>query len=191
MKNKRKNKKQKKKSLVKRFFKIVFSILTVYFIGVVGFFVYAYMTNDPSNNNDSFVNKVVNKVAPQVPERTVALIACTDEEEGRTDGIMLVDYNSVNNQISVVSIPRDTKVSIPPDMWEIMVQNEPLIANDNPSFKKINAIPNYGREQGMEFLEGATRPAFCIDSYGNVGLLSVLIDRLIGRGKASKLTCYF
>ena len=153
MKNKRKNKKRKKKSLLKRFFRIVFSILTVYFIGVVGFFVYAYMTNDPSNNNDSFVNKVVNKVTPQTPERTLALIACTDDEEGRTDGIMLVDYNSVNNQISVVSIPRDTKVNIPPDMWEIMVQNEPLIANDDPSFKKINSIPNYGREQGMEFLE--------------------------------------
>lgn len=154
MKNKKNNKRRKKKSLVKRFFRIVFSILTIYFIGVVCFFVYAYMTNDKSNpNNDSFVNKVVNKVTNQVPERTLALIACTDKEEGRTDGIMLVDYNSVNNQISVVSIPRDTKVSIPDYMWQIMVENEPLIANDNPSFKKINAIPNYGREQGMEFLQ--------------------------------------
>ena len=64
---------------------------------------------------------------------------------------MLVDYNSVNNQISVVSIPRDTKVNIPPDMWEVMVQNEPSIAYDDPSFKKINSIPNYGKEQGIEF----------------------------------------
>lgn len=154
MQNKRKKstKRKKKKSLAKRFFRIVFSILTLYFIGVVCFFVYAFIADKPSNN-ESFVNKVVNKVSPKVPERTLALIACTDEEEGRTDGIMLIDYNSVNNQISVVSIPRDTKVNIPPDMWEVMVKNEPLIANDDPSFKKINAIPNYGKEQGMEFLE--------------------------------------
>ncbi|WP_317366491.1 LCP family protein [uncultured Tyzzerella sp.] len=151
-KNKKGRKKRKKKSLTKRFFKIVFSILTVYFIGVVCFFVYAFISNEPSNNN-TFVNKVVDKVAPKPPERTLALIACTDEAEGRTDGIMLVGYNSVNNQISVVSIPRDTKVSIPPDMWQVMVKNEPIIANDNPSFKKINSIPNYGKERGMEFLQ--------------------------------------
>lgn len=154
MQNKRKkrNRRKKKKSLAKRFFRIVFSILTLYFIGVVCFFVYAFITDKPSNN-DSFVDKVVNKVAPKAPERTLALIACTDEGEGRTDGIMLVDYNSVNNQISVVSIPRDTKVNIPPDMWEFMVQNEPSIAYDDPSFKKINSIPNYGKEQGIEFLK--------------------------------------
>lgn len=154
MQNKRKkrNRRKKKKSLAKRFFRIVFSILTLYFIGVVCFFVYAFITDKPSSN-DSFVDKVVNKVAPKTPERTLALIACTDEGEGRTDGIMLVDYNSVNNQISVVSIPRDTKVNIPPDMWEVMVQNEPSIAYDDPSFKKINSIPNYGKEQGIEFLK--------------------------------------
>ena len=154
MQNKRKkrNRRKKKKSLAKRFFRIVFSILTLYFIGVVCFFVYAFITDKPSSN-DSFVDKVVNKVAPKAPERTLALIACTDEGEGRTDGIMLVDYNSVNNQISVVSIPRDTKVNIPPDMWEVMVQNEPSIAYDDPSFKKINSIPNYGKEQGIEFLK--------------------------------------
>ena len=153
MQNKRKHKKKKKKSLIKKFFRIVFSILTLYFIGVVCFFVYAFVTSDPNNNGGTFVDKVVDKVAPKAPERTLALIACTDEGEGRTDGIMLVDYNSVNNQISVVSIPRDTKVSIPPDMWEVMVQNEPSIAYDDPSFKKINSIPNYGKEQGMEFLQ--------------------------------------
>ncbi|MFR4985811.1 MAG: LCP family protein [Lachnospirales bacterium] len=154
MQNKRKkrNRRKKKKSLAKRFFRIVFSILTLYFIGVVCFFVYAFITDKPSSN-DSFVDKVVNKVAPKAPERTLSLIACTDEGEGRTDGIMLVDYNSVNNQISVVSIPRDTKVNIPPDMWEVMVQNEPSIAYDDPSFKKINSIPNYGKEQGIEFLK--------------------------------------
>lgn len=154
MPKKRKYKKRRKKSPAKRFFRIVFSILTVYFICLIGFFVYAYITDDKTDEKENtFIDKVVDKVLPQIPERTVVLIACTDEGEGRTDGIMLLDYNSVSNQISLVSIPRDTKVSIPYDMWEIMVKNEPSIANDDPSFKKINAIPNYGKEQGMEFLQ--------------------------------------
>lgn len=145
-------KKQKKKSLVKRFFRIVFSILTIYFVGVICFFAYAFVSSDKETGGAGFVDKVVDKVA-KAPERTIALIACTDKEEGRTDGIMLVSYNAKSNQISVVSIPRDTKVSIPPDMWDVMVKNFPVIANDAPSFKKINSIPNYGQEQGMEFLE--------------------------------------
>lgn len=154
MQNKRKknSKKKRKKSLTKRFFRIIFSILTIYFIGVVCFFVYAFVT-DKNSENETFVDKVVDKVAPKAPERTLALIACTDEGEGRTDGIMLIDYNSINNQISVVSIPRDTKVSINSDMWEVMVKNEPSIVHDDPSFKKINAIPNYGKERGIEFLQ--------------------------------------
>ena len=153
MQNRNTRKRKKKKSLKRKFFKIVFSMLTLYFIGLVCFFVYAFITSDPNNSGGSFVNKVTEKVLPKPPDRTLVLVACTDEEEGRTDGIMLVDYNAINNQISVVSIPRDTKVSIPPDMWEVMVQNFPIIKNDSPDFKRINAIPNYGQEQGMEFLE--------------------------------------
>ena len=118
------------------------------------FFVYAFINGTPNaNEGGTFIDKVVDKVVPKAPERTLVLVACTDEGEGRTDGIMLVDYNSINNQISVVSIPRDTKVNIPSDMWEIMTENYPEIKNDDPSFKKINAIPNYGKDRGIEFLQ--------------------------------------
>ncbi|MDE6181582.1 MAG: LCP family protein, partial [Eubacteriales bacterium] len=108
-------------------------------------------TNKKENPN--FIDKAVEKVRDNLPEYTNILLACTDKSEGRTDGIMLISYNSVSKKISVVSIPRDTKVSIPDDMWEVMVQNFPVIRNDNPSLKKINAIPNYGQDRGMEFLQ--------------------------------------
>ncbi|MDE6357203.1 MAG: LCP family protein [Eubacteriales bacterium] len=148
-------KRKKKKSLIGRFFGIVFSILVIYFMIIAGLFAYSYLTYDSTDKkeNPNFIDKVVEKVKPSLPEYTNVLLACTDKSEGRTDGIMLVSYNSVNKKVSVVSIPRDTKVSIPDDMWEIMVQNFPVIKNDNPSLKKINAIPNYGQEQGMEFLQ--------------------------------------
>ena len=151
---KTKKKRKRKPRPILKFIKIVFSILIIYFIGVMCFFVYAFINGTPNaNEGGTFIDKVVDKVVPKAPERTLVLVACTDEGEGRTDGIMLVDYNSINNQISVVSIPRDTKVNIPSDMWEIMTENYPEIKNDDPSFKKINAIPNYGKDRGIEFLQ--------------------------------------
>ncbi len=149
-------KKAKNKSLTKKFFKIVFSILTIYFIGVVCFFTYAIIKSDSNDiqGGGNFINKLANKVTPKPPDRTLALVACTDKDSFRTDGIMLVDYNTINNQITVLSIPRDTKVTdIPDDMWEVMVQNYPIIAGDNRKNKKINSIPRYGNEQGIEFLK--------------------------------------
>lgn len=154
-KHKNTKKRKKKKSLIGKFFAIVFSILIVYFLIIAGIFAYSYLTYDSENKKETpnFIDKAIEKVIPSLPEYTNILLACTDEGEGRTDGIMIVSYNSVNNKITVVSIPRDTRVSIPDDMWEVMVQNFPEIKYDNPNYKKINAIPNYGKDRGMEFLQ--------------------------------------
>lgn len=151
----KKKKRKKKKSLFARFVSIVFSILLVYFIVMAGIFAYTYLTYNPEEpkENPTFTDKIVEKIKPTLPEYTTILLAGTDEGERRTDTIMLISYNSVVNKASIVSIPRDTRVSIPENMWEVMVKNEPIIANDNPNYKKINAIPNYGKEQGIEFLQ--------------------------------------
>lgn len=154
MKNTKKRKKKRKKSLARRFFKIMFSILTIYFIGLMSFFAYAYFNDKEKNTNDNtIIDTIVNKVSPKLPERTIGLVACTDSGDNRSDAIMLVCYNSISKEISTVSIPRDTRVSIPDDMWEVMVQNFPVIENDNPNMKKINSITYYGKDKGMEFLE--------------------------------------
>lgn len=149
-----KKKKRKKNRFIKRFLNIVFSILTIYFILLIGFFVYAYIsdTNNKNGNSNNIINNVVDKIKPTLPERTIGLLACTDEGEGRTDAIMIVSYNSVNNKISLLSIPRDTRVTVPNYMWEVMVQNFPILKSYSPTMK-INAIPNYGKDKGMEFLQ--------------------------------------
>lgn len=151
-------KKQKKKtsySTKKKFFKIFFLVMFIYFFIVATVFAYSYLTYDSSKTkeNSNFIDKAVEKIIAKLPEYTNILLACTDEGEGRTDAIMLVSYNSINNNINVISIPRDTKVSIPSYMWDVMVENFPVIKYDNPNFKKINAIPNYGKEQGIQFLQ--------------------------------------
>lgn len=153
--NKKTKKRKKKKSLIRKFFSIVFSILLIYFIILAGLFSYSYLTYDSTNKKDkpNFLDKVVEKVRENLPEYTTILLAGTDEGEGRTDTIMLISYNSINKKASIVSVPRDTRVDIPNNMWNVMIQNLPIIKNDNPSLKKINAIPNYGGERGIEFLQ--------------------------------------
>lgn len=150
-----KKRRRKKRSPAFKFFKILFLILVIYFIFILGIFAYSYLTYDPNKEkeNPNFIDKIVEATKPVVPEHTNVLIACTDEGEGRTDAIMLASFNSINGKLSLVSIPRDTRVDIPPHQWEVMVQNYPEIANDNPSRKRINAIPSYGNERGMEFLQ--------------------------------------
>ena len=147
--SKQKSKKKKKNIPVVRFFRIVFSILFIYFIIVGVLFAYSYFSfNEGDEEGTLSTDKTSN-----LPEYTNVLLACTDEGEGRTDAIMIVSYNSISKAISLVSIPRDTRVDIPDYMWEVMVENFPEIAGDDKSYKKINAIPNYGKERGMEFLQ--------------------------------------
>ncbi len=153
-KKKYKKRKKKKKSLVRKFFRIMFSILTIYFIGIICFFVYAYIEDNKNiDENSGIINTIAQKVSPKLPERTIGLVVVNDSGDSRSDTILLVSYNSINNQISSVNIPRDTKVSIPEDMWSVMVQNFPVIARDNPNKKRINVFTYYGKERGMEFLE--------------------------------------
>ena len=155
MNNKRyKKKKKKKKSLTKKFFRIVFSMLTVYFIGVVCFFVYAYIEDGKNaSEGGGILNTIAEKVTHKLPERTLGLIAVNDEGDSRSDTIILIGYNSVNKQITTVNIPRDTIISIPDEWWPIMVKNYPVIKNDNKDMKQINVLTYYGNERGMEFLE--------------------------------------
>lgn len=153
---KTKKKRKRKKSLIGKFFNVLFSILSIYFLIILILFSYSYFSFDKNKNvnkeNMGLIDKAVEKLKPTVPERTNVLLAVTDESEGRTDGIMLLSYNSVNKKVSIISIPRDTRIKVPGYMWEEMIKNFPGIRNQDPIIK-INAIPNFGKERGMEFLK--------------------------------------
>lgn len=144
---------KKEKSAMGKYFSIVFSILSIYAVAVVCFFTYAYFTDTSESKGGGIINGIVDKVSdaiePKIPERTLALVAVTDIEEGRTDTIMLVDYNCINNKVTLMSIPRDTKVTVSQDVFNVMANNYPVLKS---STMKINAINYYGNERGMEFL---------------------------------------
>lgn len=152
--NKSKNDKKMDKYQIIKFLSIVLGILSVYAVIVIAFFTYAFFTDTSEKGGiiNGIVDKVSDAIEPTLPDRTLALVAVTDIEEGRTDTIILVDYNSINNKVTLMSIPRDTKVTVPQDMYNVMISNYPVLKNQS-STMKINAINNYGNERGMEFLK--------------------------------------
>lgn len=62
-----------------------------------------------------------------------------DEQKYRTDVVMLLFFNSETKKINIVSIPRDTMVTIPDDMYEEIQERRSSVEQTI----KINEIPAY------------------------------------------------
>lgn len=151
--SKKEKKIRKRKSLIRRFFKVIFTILSVYFVALasVGYIAYKY---SGESANVPIVDSIFSAVTSKLPEVTNALIVGLDDAETRTDTIILASFNSSTNKFSIISIPRDTLVKIPQDRWKIMTSNFPALASNNSREIKINAINTYGGEKsGIQFLK--------------------------------------
>lgn len=83
------------------------------------------------------------------PPRTNFLIVGLDNDETRTDTIMVGSFDSIENKVNLLSIPRDTYVRLQGDMLK-KCRNQ----NSNfPSVLKINSITAYGGEkEGIKLL---------------------------------------
>lgn len=62
-----------------------------------------------------------------------------DKDGYRTDVNMVVSFNHITKQISIVSIPRDTYIELPNDIYNELIADR----KDTPKKLKINAIPAY------------------------------------------------
>lgn len=108
-------------------------------------------------------------VCVKPPEKTVFLIAGTDKGGTRTDTIMLGVYDSrINGGITLMSIPRDTLVSVSDDTYARMREEYP-----QPSGKgmKINEIYHFASEgDGMNLLIDEVERMFdvSIDYYAKI-----------------------
>ncbi len=146
--------KRKKNRLVRKFFTVLFSILFIYFTALGGYITYTYLNDD--ENDDYFENNTGLNVfsgffsGKSLPERTTVLLLGVDADETRTDTIMLACFNSVTNSVDLISIPRDTKVKVPKERYEIMKQNVSQLSSRE---MKINAVHAYGGEDGVDFLK--------------------------------------
>jgi LCP family protein required for cell wall assembly len=146
---------KKRRSLKAQFFIMLASILAVYCIGVMAYFAWTYFNADVDENGiitaSDPIKALTGWTKPNLPERTNFIIAGTDEDGTRTDTIMLGCYNSTLEELSLISIPRDTLVEVSDEMYRKMRAEFP-----EPGQKgmKINAIYHYGGENnGMNFLK--------------------------------------
>jgi LCP family protein required for cell wall assembly len=144
---------KRQKSMVAIFFTVLSTILGVYCVFVLAFFAYTYFNDNPDDDGDitavtdlsgeSGKNPIADLIAqkPKLAERTNFAILGTDEDGTRTDTILVGCYNSVTNGLTLISVPRDTIVTVDEEMYEKMNEEYP---EPGQKTMKINAIHHYG-----------------------------------------------
>ena len=148
-------KKPKKKTPLRTFLTVLISIVGIYVIAVGAFAIYTYLNDDPNDNwsiegDAKPIDKITEVFSAKLPDRTQFVIMCTDEDGTRTDTIMVGCYNSVTQGISLVSVPRDTIVSVSAANYETMREEFP---EPGKRTMKINAVHHYaGNDLGPEML---------------------------------------
>ncbi len=150
--NKKKNK--GKKSPLKTFLTVLISIIGVYVIVMGIFAISTYLNADPDDDwsikSEKPIDKITEVFSPKLPDRTQFVIMCTDEDGTRTDTIMVGCYNSVTQGISLLSVPRDTIVSVSAANYQTMREEFP---EPGQRTMKINAVHHYsGNDLGPEML---------------------------------------
>ncbi len=147
-----KKKKRRKRSPIKTFFKIVISMV-MSFLLVAGAAVFAYtklvpssnrndvVSDNGSSNNNGFISSILGKGI----KLNIAVFG-VDKDETRTDVIFVVHFDSKAKELKLVSVPRDTRVDVAPEVKEIYKKNNRYYQSPT----KINAIHAYGGDDGPE-----------------------------------------
>lgn len=111
---KRKNKKRKK------WFIGIITFLLVVLLAIGGYALYLYqgakkLVNEDMHNPVDAIDTTVTKEKLRKTEKINILLLGIDSEEdqfGRSDAIMVMQLNPVDNEMKIVSIPRDTRTEI-------------------------------------------------------------------------------
>lgn len=125
-------KKKQKRRLRKIFFRTI--LITLLALGI-GAGVIAVLYNKLIYNG---TGGLLPEKDPDPINKTVAVFG-VDEDGYRTDVIFAVNFNSENDRIRIISIPRDTKVEWAPEMREKMEE----IKGYSISVSKINEMTGY------------------------------------------------
>lgn len=171
---KRNGRKKKKRSLKAKFFMVLSLVLFVYCVGALGYFGYEYYIEDSLDiNSDSNRDKpsiLESLVKPTLKERTVFVVMGTDKEGDRTDTIMVCCYNQPLDELTIISIPRDTLVEVSQEDFQKLQEEYP---EPGQRGMKINAITHYGLEKygipmlisEIEEMVGAEVDYYCLVNF--------------------------
>lgn len=162
--NGKKHSKKKKRSLKAKFFIMLATILGLYCIAVAAYFAWSYFNVEDGTgtiNGDNPMQALTTWVKPKLPERTNFLICGTDEDGTRTDTIVLGCYNSTLDELSLISIPRDTLVYVDDETFNKMQEEFPEPGQHG---MKINALHHYGGEKyGIDMLKSQLEEMYDIE----------------------------
>ena len=93
---------QRKKKKKHRFLKFLFSLFCILLGLFIAFMAFAWVKT------------------LYVPQKTNVLLMATDEDGTRTDTLMFCTFDKETKEISIISIPRDTYVTVSNENYEIM-----------------------------------------------------------------------
>ena len=150
---KRVRKKRKKKSLAGRFIKIVvLAVLAFVVLSTSAIFAYSRIVGFDIDDSGSKKASEINFFDALIQRDITLNVALfgVDEDETRTDVIMVAHFDSKSGTTSIMSVPRDTKVDIPDEMYTYLKENNKFIPYGSTC--KINEIHVYaGKEQANYF----------------------------------------
>ncbi len=146
-----KKRKRKKKSKLSLFFTVLISILFVYVAAIGCYIGYTYLNEDLGDDFFSGENDVANALTsalkPVLPTYTNLVVLGTDEDGTRTDTIMVFNYNSKTEKLTLISVPRDSYIEVTEEDFDAMQSEYPEPGSRK---MKINHVYHYALEGQKE-----------------------------------------
>ena len=138
-----------------QFIKIVFSMVLI-FVVFAGASIFAYTKmakNNPDNENSESVQGSKISLLDSLSGKNIKLnvaVMGVDKDETRTDVLFVVHFDSKTGKLSVMSVPRDTRVKITNEMYDYLSENNKYIPSGRTC--KINEVHAYaGKEKASYF----------------------------------------
>lgn len=134
-------KKKKKNRMLSKFLKVfIMTFMALLLVIGIGTGVYLLISNNFgfAKSGDKAKDKNNEKVE-ELNKITTFAVFGLDEAKFRTDVIMLVFFNKDTHKTNIVSIPRDTMVSIPDDIYAEILERRSGVKQTI----KINEVPAY------------------------------------------------
>lgn len=177
-----------KNKVIRKFLSTVFITIGIFLLAfivvVIGFNMFGI-----SNPASDFV---LNELMPKIGlgdifsaknEKSYFLITGTDDDGTRTDVMILGCFNSENSSINLISLPRDTKVTMPQERMAALQEMGRIVPSSG--VMKLNEVHHYaGEELGIEYLEKQIFDMFNVevDFYIKIDLdaFEYLVDEIGG-----------
>lgn len=128
-------------------FVIIAALGTIGYVQVASSNIMKQLSNNPvtSRNNGEAIDDVLGEEEASIlnsKKITTVAIFGVDEEGYRTDVNMVAFFHHESGEIDIVSIPRDTKVRIPDDIFQEINESRTGVKQN----ERINSIPAYVSE---------------------------------------------